>query len=222
MANNTGPTEPSSAGKRLSPPPAPPLPPTPSTSFQEPSNALKGSPSNLTDGTSSKSSAARAAMAARFAAVDRADASRREIPETEQTFNPCHMFFYGSLMDAQVLQTVAKLADPPTTRRGLVKGFKIKMWGIYPTVVPDKHGVVAGTVWHTDDPSHLTRLQEYETGAYRLCDCDIELEGGQRLLGSKMFCWAGEADSPELEDGVFDFERYQKHFKPSIVSAGLS
>lgn len=161
-------------------------------------------------------------MAARFAAADRANASRPEMPKTELPFKPCHIFFYGSLMDAQVLQTVAKLANPPILRSGLVRGFKIKMWGVYPAVVPDEQGVVEGKVWHADNPSDLLCLQEYETGAYRLCDCDIEVDGGHRLLGSKVFCWAGEADSPELEEGLFDFERYQKHFKPSVISSGLS
>jgi len=31
------------------------------------------------------------------------------------------------------------------------------------------------------------------------------------------FCWAGSPDSKELEEGVFDFERYQRYFKPSVV-----
>lgn len=140
----------------------------------------------------------------------------------EQPVTPCHVFFYGSLMDAEVLQTVAKLVSPPITRSGLVKGFRIKMWGVYPTVVPDERGVVAGIVWHTENPSHLLRLQEYETGAYKLSDCEIELEDGHRLLGAKIFCWAGDDDSPELEEGLFDFERYQKHFKPSLISSSLS
>lgn len=161
-------------------------------------------------------------MAARFAAVDRANTARPDVTEMELPFKPCHVFFYGSLMDAQVLQTVAQLANPPPIRRGLVRGFRVKMWGIYPTVIPDKHGVVAGTVWHMDDPSHLPRLQEYETRAYKLCDCEVELEEGHRLLASKIFCWAGETDSPELEEGVFDFERYQKYFKPSVIYSGHS
>lgn len=160
-------------------------------------------------------------MAARFAAVDRANASRPNVPEIELPFKPCHVFFYGSLMDAQVLQAVAQLANSPRIRSGLVRGFRVKMWGIYPAVVPDEHGVVAGTVWHTDDRSHLLRLQEYETRAYKLCDCEVELEEGHRILASKIFCWAGEADSPELGEGVFDFERYKKHFKPSVISSGI-
>lgn len=160
-------------------------------------------------------------MAAKFAAVDRANPPTQEDPG-EEAFKPCHVFFYGSLMSEKVLRTVAKLQETPITQRGIIRGFKMKMWGIYPAAVPDSdtHGAVAGTVWHVDDPSHLTRLQEYETRAYKLCDCDIEVEGGRKLPGSKMFCWAGEADSPELEDGVFDFERYQKYFMPSVLSAG--
>lgn len=138
----------------------------------------------------------------------------------ERPFTPGHIFFYGSLMDAQVLQAVANLDTPPTMRNGLVRGFRVKVWDIYPAAVPDEHGVVAGTVWHTDDPSHIFRLQEYETEAYKLRDCEIELEGGHRPSESKIFCWAGEADSPELEEGMFDFERYQEHFKPSVVPQG--
>lgn len=162
-----------------------------------------------------------AKIAVVVAAVDRASPPTQETPE-EEAFKPCHIFFYGSLMNAKVLQTVTKLEDEPITQIGVVRGFRIKMWGIYPAAVPDsdKHGTVAGTVWHTDNPSHLTRLQEYETRAYKLCDCDIEVEDGHKLPGSKIFCWAGEADSPELEDGVFDFERYQRYFVPSVLSAG--
>lgn len=178
--------------------------------------------SHPSDEPFSKSPSGRAAMAARFAAADRTNASRHEMPTVELPFKPCHVFFYGSLMDAQVLQTVAKLASPPVTRSGIVRGVKIKMWGVYPAVVPDEQGVVAGTVWHTDNPSHIQHLQEYETRAYKLCDCEVELEGDHSILASKIFCWAGETDSVELEDGVFDFERYQKYFKPSVMSSGHS
>lgn len=126
-------------------------------------------------------------------------------------------------MSSKVLQTVAKLDNTPTTQKGIVRGFRIKMWGIYPAVIPgsDVLDTVAGTVWRLDDASQLIRLQEYETGAYKLCDCEIEVEGGHKLPGSKIFCWAGPADSPELEEGVFDFGRYQKHFMPSVLSKGL-
>lgn len=222
MVNDARRAGPGATGKPPSPPPAPPLPRTVSTNLRDPPSSVSQAPSRPHSELTSKRLSRRAAMAARFAAVDRANASRREIPKDEQPVTPCHMFFYGSLMDAEVLQTVTKLATPPTTRSGLVRGFRIKMWGIYPTVVPDDRGVVAGTVWHTEDPPHVLLLQEYETGAYKLCECEIELEDGHMLPGSKIFCWAGDADSPELEDGVFDFERYQKHFKPSGFSSNVS
>ncbi|KAG8156962.1 hypothetical protein KVR01_013184 [Diaporthe batatas] len=182
----------------------------------------KQTPSHPNDGEASYNRARRAAMASKFAAVDRAKALRQEIPEPDKPFTPCHIFFYGSLMSPQVLQTVAKLENTPLTQKGIVKGFKIKMWGIYPAAIPcsDTVDTVAGTVWHVDEYSQLARLQEYETGAYKLYECEIEVEGGEKLSGSKMFCWAGEHDSPELEEGVFDFERYQKYFMPSVIAAG--
>jgi hypothetical protein len=78
---------------------------------------------------------------------------------------------------------------------------------------------VAGTVWYTEDPSHLGRLQEYEMGAFKLCDCEVELNGFQKLPRSKIFCWAGPLDIPELQVEVFDFGRYQNYFTPSVVFA---
>ncbi|RDL36417.1 Uncharacterized protein BP5553_05769 [Venustampulla echinocandica] len=132
-------------------------------------------------------------------------------------FTPCFMFFYGSLMDSEVLQSVLSLQDTPTVAKGVIKGFSMKMWGIYPTIIPNNEGDISGTVWKVDLESHFLRLQEYETGAYTWCFCDIELEDGELLRGCRTFCWAGEANSKDLEEGSFDLLRYQKYFKASVV-----
>ncbi|KAE8874282.1 hypothetical protein PTNB73_00914 [Pyrenophora teres f. teres] len=58
---------------------------------------------------------------------------------SEKSFEPCHMFFYGSLMDPEVIQSVIKLTELPTTKPATISGFKIKMWGIYPALVPSGH-----------------------------------------------------------------------------------
>lgn len=71
-------------------------------------------------------------MANKFAAVGQAHASRPEIPETEMPFKPSRMFFYGSSMDLQVLRIVVKLENFPMPRSGLVRGFRIKMWSVFP------------------------------------------------------------------------------------------
>lgn len=134
-----------------------------------------------------------------------------------EPFWPVHMFSYGSLMDPEVLQAILDLPEPPPTRPATISGFRIKMWGIYPTLIPSHSGSVAGTVWKVTSEAHFDRLADYETAAYRWDECDAVLEGGEVLRGCRTFCWAGEPESKELEDGSFDLERYQKYFKASVT-----
>lgn len=132
-------------------------------------------------------------------------------------FEPCHMFFYGSLMDPDILQTIAGLQEPPEIRRACINGFTVKMWGIYPALIPTGNGTVLGTTWEVTSEEQFRKLAAYETSAYTWCECEIELEDGNVLLGCRTFCWAGHPESRELEDGSFDLDRYQKHFKASVI-----
>lgn len=137
--------------------------------------------------------------------------------EPERPFEPCYLFFYGSLMDAEVLQTIAGLPEVPAIQDGSVTGFEMKMWGIYPTLIPCAGAQVLGTVWKVNKPGHFFRLQRYETSAYTWCSCEIRLSNGEILPGCRTFCWAGDVNSKELKQGKFDLEHYQKYFKASVV-----
>jgi hypothetical protein len=62
--------------------------------------------------------------------IDKEHYVRLKLADTgprEKPFEPCHMFFYGSLMDPEVLQTVLRLPDLPTTTPAIIDGYKIKM-----------------------------------------------------------------------------------------------
>ena len=120
-------------------------------------------------------------------------------------------------MDSEVLQAVLGLLETPSVMKGTIQGFSMKMWGIYPTIIRNEKGKISGTAWKVDLESHFSRLQDYETDAYTWCLCDVELEGGEVLRGCRTFCWAGDADSRELDDGSFDLSRYQTYFKSSVV-----
>lgn len=96
-----------------------------------------------------------------FAASLRAAVSQRKSPAAtlaadmpglgDRPFKPCFMFFYGSLMDPEVVQTVLGLPEPPVMEKGLITGFKIRMWSIYLTLVPCAGFKVYGTVWKCED-----------------------------------------------------------------------
>lgn len=180
-------------------PPVPPPPPLTPNAFRS-----RGSPSVLEQ---------------KFAAAANANYKPEE---AEPPFKPCFFFFYGSLMDPEVLQAVLGLLEVPVVEEGWVTGFAMKMWGIYPALIPRKGGKVFGMVWKVNAQSHFLRFMEYETSAYTWCSCDIELSNGETLRDCRTFYWAGDPDSKELEEGKFDLQRYQKYFKPSVVRKGPS
>lgn len=136
---------------------------------------------------------------------------------SEPPFEPCFLFFYGSLMDTEVLQTIARLPEVPAVQEGSVTGFEMKMWGIYPTLIPCAGGQVSGTAWKVNEPGPFFRLQNYETSAYTWCSCEIRLSNGEILRGCRTFCWAGDVNSIDLKEGKFDLKHYQKYFKASVV-----
>jgi gamma-glutamylcyclotransferase (GGCT)/AIG2-like uncharacterized protein YtfP len=162
--------------------------------------------------------------------VDKVTAKRIMMALTEEKIKqrapplfPCYMFFYGSLMDADVLRAITGLPEVPLVKKGTITGFSIKMWGNYPALVPCSRGKVNGTVWEVTSEAHFRRLAAYETSAYTWCECNVVLEDGESLSNDcYTFCWAGNINSRDLEEGEFDLERYQKHFKPSVLRHGTS
>jgi gamma-glutamylcyclotransferase (GGCT)/AIG2-like uncharacterized protein YtfP len=127
------------------------------------------------------------------------------------------MFVYGTLMDPQVLQTLLVLPSPPLLQPATLHGFRAKMWGIYPALVPNPSNEVTGYVWEVKLEEHFERLVAYETSAYHWEECDVGLDDGETLSGCRVFVWAGEEESKDLEEGDFDFERWKRYFKGSVV-----
>ncbi|KAK8112463.1 hypothetical protein PG984_012989 [Apiospora sp. TS-2023a] len=186
-------------------PPAPPLPTSPLTSVPPPPPPPPG--------TNNAKSIQQSIMASKFAAFEQATAPTFVEPAN---FQPRHFFFHGTLMDPEVYQTVTKSAEAPMMRKGWITGFRMKMWGIYPTLVPRVPGSGAGSPEAKANPEAETDIRI--TGTYCMpIDCTIITEEGEELTDCSTFGWAGDPESAELEDGVFDFERYQKYFKPSVV-----
>ncbi|KAF2095298.1 hypothetical protein NA57DRAFT_79789 [Rhizodiscina lignyota] len=148
-------------------------------------------------------------------------------------WKPCYMFFYGSLMDSDVLRSILRIPSTPPMRTGSIPNFKMKMWSVYPTLVRHISGTVKGVLYWIDDETHFETLAQYETKAYTWCFCDVKLDdnengnevgvtgdvhGGEEVLKDcRVFVWAGKSDSKELEGGSFDLEHYRQHYKWRVV-----
>ena len=149
---------------------------------------------------------------ARFAAASRTGF----VPIEPIPWKPTMFFFYGTLMDPEILQSVLGLSELPKLQRGTILNFKIKIWGIYPALVRAEGEGVAGMAWEVQTEEQFRRLRRYETSAYTWCYCNIDLADGGRVDYARTFRWDGDSESRELKDGAFDLVRWQTFFKPSI------
>jgi len=142
-----------------------------------------------------------------------------EAPEELEGVAPVYFFFYGSLMDSEVLGHILNLPEEPKVEPATINGFRIKMWGIYPSLIPDSEhtgGLVSGTTWKVETAEQLRNLSKYETSVYRHYPVKIHRKDGS-ILDGRVFCWAGDPDNSELEEGSFDLVHYQTYFKSSVV-----
>ncbi|KAI8635132.1 hypothetical protein F5Y19DRAFT_621 [Xylariaceae sp. FL1651] len=130
MAGNTNTLDLANETYPSQPPPAPPLP----TSLPEPPSVPPVSTSK-TRAYSSELAAKRAKMASQYGLADRPRKTHAPL-FSSTTFKPCHMFFYGTLMDPDVLQRITCCPTKPVMRPGWISGFKPKMWSTYPTLIP--------------------------------------------------------------------------------------
>ncbi|EEH08029.1 conserved hypothetical protein [Histoplasma capsulatum G186AR] len=160
--------------------------------------------------------------------------------QIDPPWKPTYLFFYGSLMDLDVLQHILGLPDPPPPLRpAKLRNYKMKMWGPYPTLIPnssssavskgnESEGVddaIPGKLYLVEHPAQFTLLERYETNAYTWHRCVAEFTDGTVCTSTaesgfecRVFVWAGDPDSSELSDGpAFDLERYQKYFKPKFL-----
>ncbi|KAH7413813.1 hypothetical protein DE146DRAFT_626935 [Phaeosphaeria sp. MPI-PUGE-AT-0046c] len=192
------------------PPTPPPLPPRRASQRTENVKLVSSPSSNFVD--VHEHVVVNKALNSNTLALERAEKIARP-------FHPCYMFFYGSLMDSEVIQAILGLSEIPTTSPAVLSGFKIKMWGIYPALVPgtNRSDQVSRRVWKVSNEDHFDLLAAYETVAYTWVECEARLDDGAVLKDCRTFCWTGIPDSNELEDGAFDLERYQKFFKSSVV-----
>ncbi|CAJ2514282.1 Uu.00g024010.m01.CDS01 [Anthostomella pinea] len=116
-------------------------------------------------------------------------------------------FFYGSLMDAGILQRVTGLREKPTLTPARIEGYRIKMWVQYPALLDgDPGSMVHGMACVVEGAQAKDRLEQYETVNYKKVWCTIQMGNGTYVSGTT-FMWAG--DKSDLKEGTFDLKDWQ-------------
>ncbi|KJZ80236.1 hypothetical protein HIM_00086 [Hirsutella minnesotensis 3608] len=136
-------------------------------------------------------------------------------PKDVDDFEPCTFFFYGTLVDPDVLKAVAFLGEPPDLSSAWVEGFEVYMWNhTYPALVQSdaSRDRITGKAWRATSMAQCLALQAYETAAYEGCDCVIHLASGETVKGLT-FCWARDPQSSQLSKGTFDLDAWKKSLK---------
>ena len=156
--------------------------------------------------------------------------SRIPLEPTDTFAPPCGpYFFYGTLMDPQLLSEILSLPELPTLRPAKICGYSLKLWGQYPALVDGETGeVVEGMVYHVEEPKHAERLAEYETNTYWPAPCLINVMDGEhsKKIRGTTFKYIG--NPMDISDGTFDLNTWlrrmnrQPHEKPQVIEEGTA
>lgn len=139
-------------------------------------------------------------------------------PESDMGLPP--LFFYGTLMDPDVLglvvgRPVADCALEPAILRGWrrvgVRGAS------YPMLVPAPGGKVEGRLWRGASSADLERLDAYEGPAWRLVLVEVELTSGERVAASVYLVIEGALEST---DEPWELAHWQARHKPRYLVHG--
>ncbi|KAF4989728.1 hypothetical protein FDECE_14610 [Fusarium decemcellulare] len=127
-------------------------------------------------------------------------------PETEPyRYEPVYYFFYGTLVQPDMLKEVLGLTEEPELREAKVVGYSLSAWGQYKALVDGEQGEeVSGRAFQVQSPEHEYKLAYYETSAYELAPCLIQFTDGEEpsQVQGKTFMYAGDAQV--LKEGRFD------------------
>ena len=121
-------------------------------------------------------------------------------------------FFYGSLMDSDVLASVlGHRVDPATVRPARIKGWRrVRVrdaW--YPMLVRSSGAVIEGLLAEGLSHADVLRLHAYEGADYQARNLCVELADGKRVRAEIFMTKPGVAASSEKWDPVA-FGRFWK------------
>jgi hypothetical protein len=110
---------------------------------------------------------------------------------------PAWYFFYGTLMDPEVLARVAGLDKEPIMSRATIRRKRVRYWGPFRALCRGEDSV-DGLVWYASSVEIVERLRAYESDAYRDTCVYAELENGKKIIAHTFF-WNGEEEDLTVE-----------------------
>ena len=158
----------------------------------------------------------------------RAGAARRGKPERGRegrggesvADRPLPLFFFGTLMDPDVLglvigRPVARAALEPARLEGFRR---LRVEGAsYPMLVADPEGVVEGRLWREASAADRARLDAYEGEGYERVPVEVETASGERLVAEVYLGRPGRL-RPSVEP--WDLASWQARFKRHYLAHG--
>lgn len=127
-------------------------------------------------------------------------------------------FFYGTLIDPEVLGAVLRRPVESTRRRAaVVEGYRCvyRRGACYPVLVPDASARTAGTVVSALTTRDLTLLRLYEGPDYEIHEISVRLSGwrSHRVRANVFLPGPGCQASPE----IWTLEDWKKRFRQTFV-----
>lgn len=122
-------------------------------------------------------------------------------PLPRQDLYPVYYFFYGRLLEPDLLQRQLDLPISPLYRSARIRCAKMRSWqGKYKAVIHGEEDyVVDGGAFLVEDAEQEDSLRFFETDMYEVVRCQIEmLDGQQDVVPGLVFRFCGPED--QLED----------------------
>ncbi len=130
------------------------------------------------------------------------------------------LFFFGTLMDAEVLGLViGRPVGEAELEVARLRGFRRVRAAAasYPVLVPDPGGVVEGRLFFGASEAERARLDAYEGEAYRLAPVTVEDSAGRAVQALTYLAVPGRI-APSSEP--WDLESWRARFKALYLAKG--
>ena len=108
---------------------------------------------------------------------------------------PVWYFFYGTLARPSKLCSLLALPEDPILYKASVNGGKMKTWGDGKcNALVDGSERIYGWAYQVASEEHEDALRKYETAAYEVVRCEIEMEGNDLMTQGCTFRFVGVFD----------------------------